>query len=142
MPVDLLTATSNELEGPVSGGYVENKLIRLKRIHRLVEAHQQKQRQAVQMRENAKRGVPKYYKGDEVLVYWPPFSPMILLVRKQRLRYEGPYTVKDVPSANTVVLEGLPLKMGPQINVEYIHLYKRTNNPVLATLRQQDQRDY
>ena len=85
------------------------------------------------------RGNPRYNEGDEVLVYWPPFRSYTDVVRKQRLRYIGPFKVTKMINDNVVELEGLPERMPKIINAEYIHLYKRDDDERLADLRQSPQ---
>ena len=71
-----------------------------------------------------------------VLVYWPPFRVYADLARKHRLRYIGPFSVLHMIGSNAVELDGLPDKMPPVINTEYIHPYKRGNDMKLEEMRQ------
>ena len=73
--------------------------------------------------------------GDEVLVYWIPFRAYNEELRKHRLRYIGPFTVRSVPNEDVVELEGLPARMPRNINVQYVHLYRRNDAAWKAALR-------
>ena len=57
-------------------------------------------------------------------------------MRKQRLRYIGPFKAIKIINDNVVKLEGLPERMPKIINAECIHLYKRDDDTRLANLRQ------
>ena len=109
------------------------------RIWKLVKHHEQRVQAQVANREQRVRGNPHYDKGDEVLVYWPPFRTYTDVVRKQRLRYIGPFKVVTMIGDNAVELEGLPEWMPRIIKTEYIHLYKRDEDVRLADLRQSPQ---
>ena len=101
----------------------------------MVKQHEESQQAQVAERENQRRGAATYSEGEEVLVHWPSFRPYADLYRKQRLRYVGPFKVKKMIGANVVELEGLPARMPTTINTEYIHPYRRDDNPLLASLR-------
>ena len=108
-------------------------------IHTLIQETENKQQQQIMARENKRRGAPQFAAGDEVLMYWPPFETYSDRPRKHRFRYEGPFMVKTVISPHCVSLEGLPERMPTTINVEYLHLYRRTSNQDLQTARRQKQ---
>ena len=67
---------------------------------------------------------------------WPLFRAYADLARKHRMRYIGPFTVTRVVGDNAVELKGLPDRMPKVLNTEYVHLYKRDDDPRLAELRQ------
>ena len=104
--------------------------------HRLLQERQEQQAKRIKAQEDERRGKPQYFPGDEVLVYWPQFAPRTALVRKQRLRYEGPFVVEEVISSNVVRLQGLPERMSPLMNVEFLHLYRRSRDEDLQRLRE------
>ena len=72
-----------------------------------------------------------------MLVYWEPFSSYSTIPRKQRFRYQGPFRVVEVKPPHCVRLQGLPDKMPSTINVEYIHLFRRSASPELRLLTTQ-----
>ena len=133
-----LLASSFKLTTPSrpTAEFVRQLRTTFSKVHRQIREAEQKQQIQIQTRENAKRGFPEFHKGDQVLMYWPPFQTYTKLPRKQRLRYEGPFTITDIISRHCVKLDGLPYKMPQVINVEYLHLYKRTPHKALQRLRQ------
>ena len=135
VPLDYLAGQGSHITGTTPGEHAQQRQQALQVIHRIVGEQQQQQAQQVKAREDAKRGQPQYFPGDEVLVYWPPFVPRSTLIRKQRLRYEGPFVVEKAISGNVVQLQGLPSKMSPLMNVEYLHLYRRSNDECLKRAR-------
>ena len=102
----------------------------------MIREAEAKQQQQIIVRENKKRGAPNVVAEDEVLMYWPPFDTYSTRPRKQRLRYEGPFIIQKVISPYYIVLEGLPERMPTTINVEYLHLYRRTEKEDLHRARQ------
>ena len=107
----------------------------LHRIHKMVRENETRNEQTVKQREDQKRGNHQYRVGDEVLVYWPPFRAYSDESRKHRLRYVGPFVVARVLGMNACELEGLPSRMPKEINVEYLHPYRRDADGELAALR-------
>ena len=95
-----------------------------------------KQQEQTRKREDKKRRAIEYYIGDEVLIYWEPFISYSTKPRKQRFRYEGPFTIVEVKAPHCVILDGLPERMPKTINVEYVHLFRRATSPELVTLRE------
>ena len=104
-------------------------------IHKAIREAEVKAQEASEVRENKTRKAPEYFVGDDVLVYWEPFLTYSTQPRKQRLRYQGPFEVLEVKHPHCVRLKGLPEKMPDLINVEYVHLYKRSHEPELKMLR-------
>ena len=140
-PVSLLNTEWNVLMPTQEHVHAHVAKLKQAMIHiwKLVAYHEQKAQQQITNREQRVRGNIRYHEGDEVLVYWPPFRSYTDVVRKQRLRYIGPFKVLRVVNDNAVVLEGLPERMPKTINTEYIHLYKRDDDERLANLRQSPQ---
>ena len=137
VPASILS-TQRQLAEP-SPGHIQTHVEGLKRaasdIRELVQQSEAKGWQAVAARENKRRGNPVYQMGDEVLVYWIPFRAYNEELRKHRLRYIGPFTVRSVPNEDVVELEGLPARMPRNINVQYVHLYRRDDAAWKAALR-------
>ena len=104
-------------------------------VHTQIREAEEKEKAQIQRRENAKRGSPQFHVGDQVLMYWPPFQTYSKTPRKQRLRYEGPFTIIDVISLHCVRLDGLGSHMPPTINIEYLHHYHKTQHETLQRLR-------
>ena len=138
MPVSMLNTRWN-ITSP-HPTQVKDHLTKLRRmmydIWEMIRRNEMKVQQQVADRESKHRGNPKYEVGDEVLVYWPPFRAYADLARKHRMRYIGPFTVTRVVGDNAVELKGLPDRMPKVLNTEYVHLYKRDDDPRLAELRQ------
>ena len=111
-------------------------------IHKHITEQEEKNKRQLQKRLENKRGHPHYHIGDEVLVYWPPFETYNIIPRKHRFRYEGPFTVTNVFHPHCVQLDGLPPKMPRTINVEYIHLYKSTLDPILRCVRHENETEH
>ena len=135
VPIELLLNKTSTPQAKDPESYAAATVRQLGPIWALVQEQNQRAQQRISEQENQHRGQPRYYPGDEVLVYWPHFAPRSSLVRKQRLRYEGPFVVEKVVSEQVVQLFGLPAKMSPLINVEYIHLYRRSRHPALQAAR-------
>ena len=77
-------------------------------------------------RENRKRGGIPFKKGDEVLCYQGSVRRGLgEEVRKQQLKYAGPYLVKEVGSTGWVELEGVPPHMPIRYNCELLKPYRR-----------------
>ena len=104
------------------------------RIHKTMKEVERKSQEATKIQEDAKRRAMEFFVGDKVLVYWEPFQIYSTKPRKQRYRYEGPFTVTEVKPPHCVRLEGLPERMPTMINVEYVHLFKRASTPELRGL--------
>ena len=138
LPVSLLNTRWN-ITSP-HPTQVNDHLTKLRRmmydIWEMIKRNKMKVQQQVADRESKHRGNPKYEVGDEVLVYWPPFRAYADLARKHRMRYIGPFAVTRVVGDNAVELKGLPDRMPKVLNTEYVHLYKRDDDPRLAELRQ------
>ena len=107
------------------------------RIHKVLRETEEKALESVKAREDARRKAPEFFVGDEVLVYWEPFLTYSTQPRKQRFRYQGPFIITEVKHPHCVRLDGLPDKMPDMINVEYVHLFKRSREPELVQLRDQ-----
>ena len=135
VPLDFLSGNSRIAEGVQESEHAQERRDVLKVIHQLLQERHVQQARQIKDWEDSKRGKPQYFPGDEVLVYWPQFAPRTALVRKQRLRYEGPFEVEEVLSNTVLRLRGLPSKMSPLINVEFVHLYKRSPDCHLEQLR-------
>ena len=139
IPTSLLIAAQKE--GVKTDGSTEirqfvDKIRRTYReVHELIRQTEAKHQEQTRQREDSKRQATAYHVGDEVLVYWEPFHHYSVIPRKQRFRYQGPFTVVEVKPPHCVKLSGLPDKMPSTINVEYIHLFKRSAVPELAALR-------
>ena len=136
-PVSLLAVSTMKL--PATRGirqFIEDIQRTYLKIHKQIQEEELKARKAIEERLSHKRGHPQYVPRDEVLVFWAPFETYNTLPRKHRFRYEGPFIVKQVINHYCVVLDGLPPKMPNTINIEYIHLYKRTTQPALHLLRE------
>ena len=104
-------------------------------IQKAILEAEEKAKQTIGERENMRRKAPEFFVGDEVLVYWEPFMTYSPQPRKHRFRYQEPFTVKEVKHPHCVRLEGLPDKMPDMINVEYVHLFRRSCEPELVELR-------
>ena len=72
------------------------------KVHEQIREAEEKEKAQIQKRENAKRGSPQFQIGDQVLMYWPPFQTYSRTPRKQRLRYEGPFTIIDIISPHCI----------------------------------------
>ena len=136
IPSTLLVAVQNRRfkAGSVEE-FVESVRREFRRIHEIIRTTEAQVQQGVEIRENSRRKAPEFFVGDEVLVYWEPFLTYSTQPRKQRLRYQGPFRVIEVKHPHCVRLEGLPERMPDLINVEYVHLYKRSQQLELTTLR-------
>ena len=75
-------------------------------------------------RENKKRGAIQFKRGDEVLCYQGQIKREEE-VRKQQLKYGGPYIVKEVGATGWVELEGLPPHVPTRYNCEFLKPYRR-----------------
>ena len=138
MPVSLLN-TPWQLTEPTSArvqAHIYKLRNVLRNVSKLIHVNEERIRQQVANREARTRGNPHYDFGDQVLVYWPPFRAYADLARKHRLRYIGPFTVLRMIGQNAVELDGLPDKMPPVINTEYVHPYKHGDDMRLEEMRQ------
>ena len=135
VPLDYLIGKDVSAQSTVPTEFARQRQEALQAIQRILQERQERQNKDIKAREDQRRGRPQYFPGDEVLVYWPPFAPRTTLVRKQRLRYEGPFQVEKVISDAVVQLQGLPDRMGPLMNVEFLHLYKRSDEEELKEAR-------
>ena len=135
VPIDYLAGTYQGTASRSPTEHAQQRREALQIIHKLLDERQRQQARQIKAREDSKRGLPQYLPGDEVLVYWPQFAPRTTLIRKQRLRYEGPFTILAVISDHVVKLKGLPERMSPLINVAFLHLYRRSTNDDLRRTR-------
>ena len=142
MPASLLAATCglHQVTHSVKQ-FVDTIRKEYQQIHQFIKQEEEKHQRQIAKRLEGKRGQPKYYIGDQVLMYWPPFEVYNTKPRKHRFRYEGPFTVIDIKNEHCVTLDSLPPRMPTTINVEYIHLYKRTTDTVLQQLRGEDMQE-
>ena len=135
-PASLLAASTTQTHASIGiKQFIDNIRKEYLRIHKIIQEEEQKAKRQIEARLQTRRGNPQYYPGDEVLVYWSPFETYNTQPRKHRFRYEGPFKVIDVINQHCVTLHRLPPRMPNTINVEYIHLYRRTSNPTLQQLR-------
>ena len=136
IPTSLLAATYHSSAKSVGvENFLEDVRETYKTIHAIITANEKKTWDQTRQREDSTRTTREFFVGDEVLMYWEPFSAYTTQPRKQRFKYQGPFTVVEVKPPHCVRLEGLPEKMPTMINVEYVHLYHRAKSPELRRLQ-------
>ena len=137
IPTSLLAATSRlpTANSPTVTKFIKDIRQTYQAIYTKMREVEAKQEQLIRTRENATRREHRYKVGDEVLVYWEPFGAYTNQLRKQRFKYQGPFVITEVKPPHCVRLDGLPERMPDMINVEYVHLYKRTTSLELQQLR-------
>ena len=97
-----------------------------KRIWEQVKQHSEAVGRQIEERENKKRGQVRYQPGDEVLCYQSQLKRGEgEEVRKQQLRYIGPFVVKEVSPKGWVELLGLPRHVPTKYNCEFLKPYRR-----------------
>ena len=104
--------------------------------HHIIKKNEEKVWKQVKAREDKKRGDHQYKEGDEVMLYWLPFRSFHEGYKKHKLRYVGPYRVRRVVRTDVLELDSLPEKMPKQINIQYLHPYRRDSDECLRRVRQ------
>ena len=139
VPTALMVAAQKDQESSLKTATVKQFIENIRRtysaLHDLIRETEEKQQHQIRQREDKRRKAVSYQIGDEVLVYWEPFATYSTVPRKQRFRYQGPFLVEEVKPPHCVRLSGLPDRMPTTINVEYIHLFRRSSTPELVMLR-------